>query len=324
MEKFNCQLCGKQLKVKTFGRNSAIFKHFSKFHKTVDRLQYLLSYEQFEIPKCRFCGKNRKRKNHYQVKFSTTCGSFECVKRCYSPSEETRKKISEKLSLNNKGGRSKWFVFKKKNGDLIKVQGKMEFTFSKILEKIDEDWIKLSISNKHHSLKWIDSEGRLHTYTPDFYSPKYNKYYETKGHYWGNDFKKMEIVKEQNKDKIIKIVSPTLLRKYRDKFLSMEEKNSIKGELIRSSAYYTELHEKRKTEKENKKNFKKSFKKQTKIDPIIKMLEDSSIDFSKFGWAVKASKITGISQNKISHWMGKYMPEFYERKCFKKGITKYS
>lgn len=94
-------------------------------------------------------------------------------------SEEHKRKIS----LNNKGGRTKWYKVEKPNGDIIKVQGTYEERFSKVLNKLDENWIKPTIHDRRHQFQWIDEKGKTHWYTPDFYSPKLDKYFEIKG-YW--------------------------------------------------------------------------------------------------------------------------------------------
>ena len=118
----------------------------------------------------------------------------------------SKEKISGKLSRNNNGGRCKWFSFTKQNGDTVKLQGTWEVRFAKILEKIDSEWKKLGVNNTADSVIWIDDDGKSHTYTPDFYSPKLNKYYETKGYWWGNDKRKMELVIQQNPTLPLEIV----------------------------------------------------------------------------------------------------------------------
>lgn len=45
---------------------------------------------------------------------------------------------------------------------------------------------------------------------------------------------------------------------------------------------------------------------------------NSNIDFSKLGWVNEVSKLTGLRTQRIGYWMKKYMPEFYEEKCFKR------
>lgn len=54
-----------------------------------------------------------------------------------------------------------------------------------------------------------------------------------------------------------------------------------------------------------------------KVKPIIKELLDSNIDFSKFGWVNKASKIIGIKPQKVNTWMKRFMPDFYSN-CYKR------
>lgn len=48
---------------------------------------------------------------------------------------------------------------------------------------------------------------------------------------------------------------------------------------------------------------------------------NSDIDFSKFGWVTKVSKILKISPQKVNEWMKRYLPDFYEDRCFKRKYT---
>ena len=50
----------------------------------------------------------------------------------------------------------------------------------------------------------------------------------------------------------------------------------------------------------------------------IKLINESNIDFSKFGWVKKVADLLGINYQKINSWMKKYMLDFYNEKCFKK------
>jgi len=47
------------------------------------------------------------------------------------------------------------------------------------------------------------------------------------------------------------------------------------------------------------------------------LVKTSDIDFSKFGWGVKLSKILGITPQKSSLWMKRHFPEIYRDICFK-------
>jgi len=102
--------------------------------------------------------------------------------------EDSKLKMSKARSLNNKGGRCKWFEYIKPNGEIIKLQGTWEVRFAKVLDLLDENW------ERPKSFLWFDDNHKQHYYTPDFYSPKLNKYFEVKGYWWGDDKRKMELV----------------------------------------------------------------------------------------------------------------------------------
>ena len=55
-----------------------------------------------------------------------------------------------------------------------------------------------------------------------------------------------------------------------------------------------------------------------KWEPFKELVLQSNIVFSKFGWVEKTSIILGISSQKVSTWMKRYLPEFYETRCFKR------
>jgi hypothetical protein len=143
---------------------------------------------------------------------------------------KSKRIISKKLSKNNKGGRSKWYKFYKSNGHIVKVQGTWEYRFAKVLEFIDEDWIKIK-REPDHLYEWVDVDNITHNYTPDFYSPKLDKYFEVKGYWWGNDEQKMKYVQTQYNNKIFDIIRNTELLKYEKKFnlhITKEELNNHK------------------------------------------------------------------------------------------------
>ena len=132
-------------------------------------------------------------------------------------SSQTKEKISKKMSINNKGGRCKWFSYIKLNGEEVKVQGTWELRFAKVLDKIDKNWIKPKLSNKH-TFEWIDDNNIKHNYTPDFYSQKLNKYFEIKGFWWNNDKLKMQKVIEQHSNINIEIVLQKELLEYENQY----------------------------------------------------------------------------------------------------------
>ena len=83
---------------------------------------------------------------------------------------------------------------------------------------MDNEWIKIKTGDSEHQYIWYDEDKKQHYYTPDFYSPKLNKYFEVKGYWWGEDKNKMNQVIFQN-DKIkIEIIMKNELLQY-EKFL---------------------------------------------------------------------------------------------------------
>jgi hypothetical protein len=54
---------------------------------------------------------------------------------------------------------------------------------------------------------------------------------------------------------------------------------------------------------------------------LVKKLDLSkTIDFKKYGWVKKLSIILKIKEQKINKWIKKYMPEFYDEKCYKRTV----
>lgn len=111
---------------------------------------------------------------------------------------ETRKRISEKLSINNKGGRSKWYTVADQS-----VQGTWERNIALKLEEMQIRWTKLKTNRD--TLEYV-MDGKTRSYTPDFYLEDYDVYLEIKGYWWGNDKEKMRIVLSTHTDKNICVV----------------------------------------------------------------------------------------------------------------------
>lgn len=107
---------------------------------------------------------------------------------------EARKRLSERMSENNPGGKSKWFEI-----DGKKVQGVWELEFAKYCNNHDIHWTRCK--------PWkYEMDGKVRHYTPDFYIPSKDLYVEIKGHWWGEDKRKMNAVLEQHNDKKIMIL----------------------------------------------------------------------------------------------------------------------
>ena len=112
--------------------------------------------------------------------------------------EQSKRKISLAKSINNRGGRCKWFEVAGQ-----KVQGTWEQNAALKFEELGIEWIKLKTNQ--HTFDY-EMDGKIKCYTPDFYLPTYNVYLELKGRWWGRDKEKMELVLEKYKDTKIVVI----------------------------------------------------------------------------------------------------------------------
>jgi very-short-patch-repair endonuclease len=91
---------------------------------------------------------------------------------------------------------------------------------------------------------------------------------------------------------------------------------------------YFDLKKKREVEKQKnmplQRGVKYSMNISEKWNTHKQIVMTCDIDFSKFGWGVKLSKILGISPQKSIKWMKRYFPEKYEKDCYKKKIQQKS
>jgi hypothetical protein len=106
-------------------------------------------------------------------------------------SKEWLQQLSERQSLNNSGGKSKWY-----NVDNQKLQGTWERDLAIKMNELGIQWQKLKTNRD--IIKYIGEDSKIHSYTPDFELPEFDKLLEVKGYWWGSDKLKMQKVLEQN------------------------------------------------------------------------------------------------------------------------------
>lgn len=116
-------------------------------------------------------------------------------------SVEARKATSERMSMFNTGGKSKWYEVAGQ-----KCQGTWERNVALKFEELGIKWIKLKV---HKDILEYVMDDNVRSYTPDFYLPAYDVYLEIKGYWWGRDREKMDIVLRTYPDKKIIIVEKT-------------------------------------------------------------------------------------------------------------------
>lgn len=112
--------------------------------------------------------------------------------------QEARKKLSVEQSLNNRGGKCKWFDYKGQ-----KLQGTWELNIAKKLDEMNIDWYKPKV---HRDVWTYELDGQEKSYTPDLFLKEHDVYLEIKGYWWGDDKRKMEAVRQQHPEKKIVII----------------------------------------------------------------------------------------------------------------------
>lgn len=111
---------------------------------------------------------------------------------------EARLRLSKIQSLHNRGGKCKWFSYRG-----AKLQGTWELKVAKKLDELGVLWYKPHLKKDIWSYVL---DGKVKSYTPDFYLPTENIFLEIKGYWWGDDRRKMEAVATQHQEKRIVIV----------------------------------------------------------------------------------------------------------------------
>lgn len=122
------------------------------------------------------------------------------------PGLEARQKLSIRQSINNSGGRCKWYEV---SGQ--KVQGTWERDFAIELDRRQIKWYKLKI---HSDIIHYILDDKQKSYTPDFYLPDFGFYIEVKGYWWGRDKEKMKAVTSQNPNIDIRIVEKQQFKEF--------------------------------------------------------------------------------------------------------------
>ena len=93
----------------------------------------------------------------------------------------------------------------------------------------------------------------------------------------------------------------------------------LNSHLSKSYKLISEIRKQKSIEKRKEKEKlrrDKIIRKRAKKIYLIHLLRTSDIDFSKYGWCTEAAKILNTCSNKVSAWMKRNMPKFYEENCY--------
>ena len=102
------------------------------------------------------------------------------------------------------------------------------------------------------------------------------------------------------------------------KFRKRKRNDSVTNNNIKQQNLKKLSDKQQKNLRQIKQNELKQQIKENQIEEVRQRLLNSNINFSKIGWVGEASKIIGITPQKVNQWMKRNMLDFYNNKCFKR------
>jgi very-short-patch-repair endonuclease len=302
-----CKICNNE-----FNNVNGLSKHVSMLHK-IKLLDYYIKYEDFEIPKCPYCGKNCKIRGC--LIFCKTCGDKECISKSYknrTVSDKTKLKISKSMKISHKNGNHIGWSFI--NSD-INRRSYPEKYFVSIL-KDNQLYSKYTIKEKLPFGKYfldfafidiktdVEIDGQQHFRTKKCR----NHDIERDNFLLDNDWKVYRIAWIELKNNPNLIIQNFLSwLKENIELYHKYDVNEVLKLIKKHNPVYGNRNDYHKAKRNNS-----IIKNKPKVDLIL----NSGIDFSKFGWVRKVSELLNINHGKVNKWMKLYMPEFYKTKCF--------
>ena len=195
-------------------------------------------------------------------------------------------------------------LYESKFNGTIKLDSEWELIVAKRLDELNVNWYRPRIR-----IPYIDNRGYEKGYFPDFYVEDYKCFVEVKAPY---------IAKRQNKNGKI-----DYLKSHYDFIFWIEDEESCNTFELHNMNYPYEVEKevddliedyKRKAEEKKKKKLK--IKKPNFDEELEKerweIIQNSKIDFQKFGWVIEISKLFGVATNRGGKYIRKHFPEFYK------------
>ena len=282
-----CKICNKEIK-----NENALSKHIRLKHN-IDIVQYYVKFNNFKIPKCPYCNKDRMRRKN--LDFNQTCGDKLCVSKNRSKKNKEllengmREKISISMKKAHSEGRA-WNIGKSRWNNEPSYPEKF---FIQVIENEFDD--------KHYIREY-----NVGKYSIDFAWIYKKIAIEIDGdqHYRFKEYKERDIKKDKYCNNFINNGSFTI-----DEQKITVDYKILKRKLNNDQLINVKSHNNRKCNKNN-------------VNLKIDKIKNSNIDFSKRGWVSEVSKILEISPQKVTQWMRKNMYEFWDENCFKRKGTK--
>lgn len=262
-------------------------QHNLNTHKDLTKSKYAGDHN-IQTTKCKFCDRTFNTSSGLTIHQKTCINNpNRTPRKGHSLSDETKKKISSKLKEYYKGT-SIWATAKDCRKSYAEQYFDNCFPDAKQNYHVDRYFLDLAWSEKK---VYFEVDGEQH-YTKDGieHDKERTKILENLGWIligrvrWA-DFQKLS---KEEKEKYIYEVKALVEA-------CKPSKLDIRSGSILSSDKKTELEILRETR--------------------WNIIQQSNIDFSKFGWVKKISELFGISTNKAGNYIARNYPEFYE-KCF--------
>lgn len=220
-------------------------------------------------------------------------------------SPELRKAQSERAVFNNfwKYRTKNPIIYESKIAGKMKLDSKWELEVAKRLDELNVEWYRPRIR-----LPYLDSNGIEHGYFPDFYVKTFNCFIEVKSEFiasWQNSNNKCSYIKEHYK--FVKWFETEeqcktfVLQDLGCNFIPEKDEEDI--------SYWIEVSDKNKQRVLSKKEQLK--------EERWEIIQESGINFSKFGWVKELSALFGICENKAGKYIRDNYPEFYKT-CYKR------
>lgn len=220
---------------------------------------------------------------------------------------DLRKAQSERATFNNfwKYRSKNPIIYESKIAGKIKLDSKWELEVAKRLDELNVEWYRPRIR-----LPYLDSNGVERGYFPDFYVKTFNCFIEVKSEFianFQNSNNKCSYIKEHYK--FVKWIETEeqcktfVLQDLGCNFIPEKDEEDI--------SYWIEFSNKRKQKQ------KASSKAEILKKERWEIIQNSNIDFAKYGWVNKIAKLFGICCCKAGSYIRKNYPEFYKT-CYKR------
>ena len=287
-------------------------------HETNHLLDNKHMVAKSENPICPFCGEKHETKQgmklHQRLCKKNPNRDIELVnklseiQKISGNKKETKLKHSLSAIKNNfwKYRAENPILYESKFNGTIKLDSEWELIVAKRLDELNLNWYKPRIR-----IPYIDNQGYEKGYFPDFYVEDYKCFIEVKAPY---------IAKRQNKNGKI-----DYLKSHYNFIFWIEDEGLCNTFELHNMNYPYEVEKeiddliedyKRKAEEKKNKKIKNKIRK-SNMDKELekerwKIIQNSNIDFQKFGWVIEISKLFGISTNRGGKYIRKHFPEFYK------------